>query len=151
MSDIQRIGGYNPGGGNWLELLPVDGIAPTTPGSSSITPREGYSWSRIYCTEETMSYLDTVTEADNGDLHTIDIKGFSPGDTPAKAKAIELLKVLGPHVVRFRDNARLTRLVGTATEGLKFVYEQKTGDSVADKRGYALSLSGTLTKGCDYE
>lgn len=132
MTEIARSGKWNPGGGRWLELLP---LALLSSGQ----------WTRIYCSPETLLYRDSASATDNGKLHTTEIKGYSPDDSPAKAAAIESFLSYEKCLARFCDNQGLVRLAGTASEPLSFSYELTTDTEVAGSRGYSLALSGTLT------
>ena len=133
MTEIARSGKWNPAGGRWLELLP----APLA--------TSGGQWTRIYCSPETLLYRDSASYTDNGKLHAVDIKGYSPDDSPAKAAAIESILSYEKCLVRFCDNQGLIRLAGTQAEPLSFSYELTTDTEVLGSRGYQLALSGTLT------
>lgn len=149
MIEIARTGKWNPGGGRWLELLPATGVAsynrPSPSAAPQITLRAGFDWTRIYCSPETLQYRLSGDETDNGDLYTLEIKGFSPDDSPTKALAIIALLRAKKHLIRFCDNAGLIRLTGTPVESLQFSYDLATDPNVAGSRGYALALKGTLT------
>ncbi|WP_234733246.1 hypothetical protein [Tellurirhabdus bombi] len=151
---LDRSGKWNPGGGNYIEVVPAAGVASYLRPSSSSTPvitlREGFAWTRIYCTQGTLQYREVYKDDDQGDLHELDIKGFSPDDSPAKSLSIQNLKQYKRVLVRFRDNARLTRLAGTPIESLLFTYELGTDAEVGGSRGYNLSFSGPLTEPAAY-
>ncbi len=151
---IERSRNWNPGGGNWLEVLPclaVSGPAPASGSASSYPLRPGFAWSRIYCTQETIGYSDDQTITDNGRVYDMAVIGFSPSDDAAKAAELEKLTGLGRVMVRFRDNARLTRVIGTPTEGLEFTYKLTTDTTVAGNRGYSLQMEAVITTPCRYE
>jgi hypothetical protein len=151
---IERSRDWNGGGGNWIEVLPciaVSGPPQVSDVPSSYQLHVGEAWARVYCTGETMSFDDVETLTDNGTLHTYTIRGYSPGDSAEKAAAIEPITQRGRVLVRFRDNAGLTRLIGTPTAGLEFTYKLTTDDQVAGSRGYFLTIAGALTDPCQYE
>lgn len=133
MTEIARSGKWNPGGGRWLELLPAGLVS------------SGADWTRIYCAAETLLYRDSAAVTDNGKLHSIEIKGFSPDDSASKAAGIDSILSYEKCLARFCDNQGLVRLAGTIAEPLTFSYELTTDTDVAGSRGYLLALSGTLT------
>lgn len=150
MSEIARTGKWNPGGGRWLELVPITSVSGysriSLTASPTITLTDGASWTRIYCSPETLQYRLSGEDTDNGDLYTIEIKGFSPDDSSSKAQAIDQLFRAKRCLARFCDNSGLIRLAGTPVEHLLFSYELGTDAAVSGSRGYSLSLKGTLTQ-----
>lgn len=153
MKALERSGRWNPGGGRWLDILSVVGIAAFSLqpiGEPRITLKSGFAWQRIYCTPGTLSYREQVEITDNGLTYNYSLKGFSPDDSAAKRTALEELLHRGPVLVRFCDNAGLVRLAGTPVQSFLFTYELATDTDVPGSRGYSLTLNGTTTQPAAY-
>ena len=108
---IERSRNWNPGGGNWLEVLPCLAAEAVAGSAGSYQPRANESWSRIYCTQETLTFSQKQSQTDNGLVYATSIRGFSPADDTTRAAEFLALTSRGRVLVRFRDNARLTRLI----------------------------------------
>lgn len=149
MSEITRTGKWNPGGGRWLEVVAAVGVAsylrPTPSTTPVITLRDGFAWTRIYCTEQTLQYRQSCDHTDNGPLYSFDIKGESLDDTPQKASGIDTLFAFEKFLVRFTDCDGLVRIAGSPTQALTFSYDLDTGKTVTDGRSYSLAFKGTST------
>lgn len=150
MSEIQRSGKWNPGGGRWLDVIAVTAVVGYARTSTSATPfitlAEGADWTRIYTTPGTLQYRVSSELTDNGPLYTVEIKGFSPDDSPAKSDALDALFRQGKFIVRFTDNSGLVRIAGTPVEYMAFSDDFSTDADVPGARGYSLNLKGTLTQ-----
>lgn len=150
MIEIARTGKWNPGGGRWLEIVPIALVSaysrPIPTATATITLIDNADWTRIYCTPETLQYRISAADSDNGDIYTVEIKGLSLDDTPAKAAAIDALFLKKKCIVRFTDNDKLVRIAGTPVEYLQFSYELDTDSTTLGSRAYSLSFKGTLTK-----
>ena len=155
MSEIKRSGAWNPGGGRWIEMVPAAWVASYSRSNVDAAPtvilQPGRQWLLIYCSQETLQYREEAAKTDNGDLYSIELKGFSPADDRAKRSALQSVFVYEKMLVRFCDNAGTIRLAGTPTESISLTYTLSTGAAVADKRGYDLDLRGTLTSPVAYE
>ncbi|WP_265990848.1 hypothetical protein [Larkinella insperata] len=152
---LNRTGKWNPGGGRWIEIVPAVALASYTISSVASAPTvvlsPSWSFTRIYCTPGTLQYRESKKNTDNGFLHDLEIKGFSPDDSPDKRAQIENLAQYQTFLVRFQDTAGLTRLAGTKIEPLLLEFELSTDSDVPGSRGYNLSFSGTLTAPAAYE
>ncbi|WP_128544069.1 hypothetical protein [Larkinella soli] len=152
---LDRSGKWNPGGGSWLEVVPAVAIQEyarsTVAAAPTVTLRSGWTWKRIYCTQGTLQYRDQTKETENGYLHELEIRGFAPDDSAGKAMLIDELLQYRRFLVRFRDNAELTRLAGTPVESLLMEMELGTDSEVPGQRGYQLNFTGTLTAPAAYE
>lgn len=155
MSEIARTGKWNPGGGRWLDIVPAYGVASygraSLASAPQITFRPGFGWSRIYCTPGTLQYRERTGRDDNGLTYQLDLKGFSPDDSPTKRSQLESLLRYGRMLVRFCDNQGLIRTAGTPVETLDFDFELATDADVPGSRGYSLTLTGTSTLPPAYE
>lgn len=155
MMAVERSGKWNPGGGRWLELLPVAGVASYSRPSRHATPvlvtKPGFAWTRIYCTPGTLAYQEVTEQTDNGLTYNVDIKGFSPDDAPVKRRTLDQLLAYERVLVRFCDNARLIRQAGSQLEPLNFRYQLGTDADLPGQRGYALTISGTTSQPGVYE
>ncbi|GAB2571913.1 hypothetical protein [Spirosoma areae] len=153
--EIARTGKWNPGGGRWLEVVPAALVSAYSRASATSTPvitlKSGASWTRIYCSPQSLQYRLSSDFTDNGPLFTLEIKGFSPDDNAQKAQALDTLFQREKCLVRFCDNSGLIRLAGTPVEALELNYQLGTDDQVAGQRGYSLTLKGTLTLRPGYE
>ena len=150
---LGRQATWNPGGGRSIQIVPTIGVDSFARVGDlvSLDFQTGYGWNLIYVTPETASFRSVHSQTDDGDIWSVEIRGFSPGDSPAKAKMVADLARFPKHLVRFVDNAGLIRIAGSPTEGLSFSYELSTDEAVAGSRGYTLTLSGTLTAPPAYE
>jgi hypothetical protein len=145
MSEIARSGKNNLAGGRWMEVALAIGL--TVAG----TLKPGFSWTRIYCSLDTLGYEYKTDRVDNGLTYTHDIKGFSPNDAPAKAAALDQLVTYERVVCRFCDNMGVIRLIGTTDQPLFFSYQFGTDTSVPGSRGYQIAIAGTTTTAPVYE
>lgn len=149
MTEIARSGKWNPGGGRWLELLPLAGLATyaraslTTP--PVLTTVGNFDFVRVYCTQGTIAYREGVEYTDNGKVHSLEIKGFTPYDSEAKAAQLDSLFGYEYFLVRFCDNDGLIRLAGSKEQFLSLSYELGTDADVPGSRGYSLNLQGQFT------
>ena len=150
MSEIARTGKWNPGGGRWLEIVPLAYVStyarPSLTSTPTITLLAGKDWTRIYCSPETLQYRVSREITANGPLYTVEIKGFSPDDSPTKADALDRLFTEERFLVRFCDNSGLIRVAGSPVEYLSLGDEFSTDVTVGGSRGYSLDLKGTLTQ-----
>lgn len=155
MSALNRTGRWNPGGGHYLELIDVmfvtGYVRPNGSASPVVTLTPGKVFSPIYCSPDTIAFKQIAQKTDNGDLYQVTITGFSPDDSSEKNHALTGFMQGRRVLVRFRDYAGLSRLAGTDIEGLELSYELGTDPNVGGSRGYALSLTGTLTLPTAYE
>jgi|GEM_PF-6832816 len=155
MSALDRNKRWNPGGGHQLELIEATSVTgysrPTRSAVPTFTLLDGRSFSSIYCTPGTLEYSLEHTETDNGDLYTIEIRGFHPGDDAAREEALSSFLGGKRLMARFTDYAGQSRLAGTPVEYLSLTHKFGTGADVPDSRGYNFSLKGTLTLPPAYE
>lgn len=134
-------------------MLPANGVAgyARTGLGPQVSLRPGFAWTRIYTTQDTLSYREQAEDTDNGKTFTYDIRGFSPDDNATKQSAFEQLLHYGQMLVRFCDNAGLVRLIGDPVQSLLFTYDLATDPDVPGRRGYSFSLTGTTTRPPAYE
>jgi hypothetical protein len=150
-----RTGKWNPGGGRWLEVIPIDHVSGFVRVGSAVPTYAilpGHAWIRIYCTEGTLKYQeDPVSpKPDNGDLYDLLIEGFSPDDTKPKGATIDELQRLERVLVRFCDNQGLIRMAGSPTEYVSFSFQFGTDADIAGSRGYVLKLASQTTQRAAY-
>lgn len=145
MSDIARSGKNNLAGGRWMEVALAIGL--TVAG----TLKPGFSWTRIYCSPDTLGYEYQTGRTDNGLTYTHDIKGFSPNDDPRKGPALDFLVTYEHVVCRFCDNMGVIRLIGRADQPLTISVQFGTDTTVPGSRGYQIALAGMTTTAPVYE
>lgn len=152
---LDWTGKWNPGGGLYVDVVPLVAVAAFSRSTVALPPtitlRDGWSWTRIYCTPGTLAYKLDQTETENGLLFPTAVRGFHPGDSAQQALDMSRLAGYRRHLVRFRDNTGTTRVAGSQTEALLFTYQFGTAEDVPGDRGYTISLQGDLTQSPSYE
>lgn len=107
--------------------------------------KPGHRWFTIYGSQWTKDYKEDQTETDNGDIWSIDIQLFFPGDSEPQRAAINQLTGRHRFVVETQDNIGIWRRTGTISEGLSLSYKFGIDQSAGGRRGTSIRFSGDLT------
>ncbi len=112
--------------------------------SSGLTLANGYSWEKIYCTQDTMGHQEDQDNSVNGEAWIQQVLGFTPGNEPALEEAY--LKIKGKrHVLRISLPNGIKKIVGSPTEPLDHLLKSNTTTTIPGRSGTALLFSGNTT------
>jgi hypothetical protein len=153
MTDLHYVGGNNPAGTYLIRCAPVVGLlslpTPATGGPLVVvgppTFHPGYRWYQLYGTEGTKDYDEDQQNTDNGDIWSVSVQLFLPGDS-AQERATLMEMVRHRFIVECQDNAGTWRRLGTKTENLKLTYKFGIDPQMGGRRGATLKFTGELTQ-----
>lgn len=137
MDDITNIQEDNLGGLLLIKFAPLRFFASLNP----VAFNSGCDWINIYCTAETMQFMEKAVNDDNIGYHQVTITGQVPkirADIHATLQKYRLQQA----IVQCEDNNGFLRQAGTLDNGLILVDQSATGVQVADANGYTFQFTG---------
>ena len=150
LKDIKRIEGSNPGGNCSLQYAPLQNIQSFAPVVNLVAAGNPIFWSlgtwfNIEPVQNKISYDEDEAEDANGPVYNISIKAVVRGDSAELRPLLVEMVQTRKHIVKCRDTAGLTRIVGNAHQQLRFRYKFSTGDNIGALRSYNIEFYGTFT------
>lgn len=151
MIDILRPEGSNPGGTLSLEYTPIYAPSgfPINKDSliDEVVPfKAGFRFYKIEVIEDKLDYECEPKETDAGQLWTVKISGTVRGDSLSLKRQLSKMAICNAFIVKAKDNAGLTVLVGNLTEKLRFTYKKRGGGGMSSLRSYDFTFSQTFTE-----
>lgn len=155
MSEIKKFGGgKNMGGVNRIETARVVDII-TFPSSNGLvitgpfTFAAGKGWNELYITKQSTGFEIESDETDSGILSECNIAGFIPKSTPIITAALADL-LANDFIVRFWDNNRYCRIIGSLENPIIFKYRTRTGQNGSDKNGTDFTMKNAFVGKAQY-
>ncbi|GAB2780468.1 hypothetical protein GCM10027275_25010 [Rhabdobacter roseus] len=151
LESLNRGDGQNAAAIPRIELLPCryvtrwpgsrNGILSGTIGLATTA-----QWVRLYLTDQTAGFQESMKNTVQGRLHSFRVEGFYPGDSE------ELRRFLGLTdwerlLCRITDTQDRTRVIGSRDSGLELDYDSVIEAEMGGRRGTRMAFAGEMAIG----
>lgn len=149
LRDIKRIEGSNPGGNCYLQYAPAFDLLSYPVATAGIVTGDfeflaGKGMYLVETVENKLSYDEEPAEDANGEPCAVSIKAMIRGDIDWLRPLLSEMMRIKKHVVKCRDNAGITRVIGNKDQQLSFRYKFSTGDGMSTMRSATIEFYGAF-------